>query len=194
MTQPIAPASANFTPTVAAASAQYKPTYMLFYPHGLSAPAGAPTPPASAFTPAEIKEAYGINQVYDNGTLQDGTGETIAIIDAYDNPNFVSRDSNPNVNQDTNFLASDLHQFDAEYGLPEPAGFFTKVNETGGTSSYPAGDAGWGTEIALDVEWSHAIAPGAKIVLIEANSASDADLFNAAAVWARDSSARESCR
>ena len=172
------------------ADASYARTHIIFYPHGTSAPAGSPTPPAGAFTPAEIKEAYGIDQVRDNGTLQDGTGETIAIIDAYDNPKFVSRDSNSDVNQDPNFLTSDLHQFDVQFGLPEPPGFFTKVDETGG-ANYPAGDTDWGTEIALDVEWAHAIAPGAKIVLIEANSASDADLFNAAAVWARDSSGAE---
>ena len=110
-------------------------------------PAGSSLPPTSAFNPAQIKQAYGIDQVKDGGVLQDGTGETIAIIDAYDNPMFVSRNSNADVNQDPNFLASDLHQFDVQYGLPEPAGFFTKVNQTGGTT-YPSGDTGWGTEIA----------------------------------------------
>jgi hypothetical protein len=150
-------------------------------------PAGSSLPPTSAFNPAQIKQAYGIDQVKDGGVLQDGTGETIAIIDAYDNPMFVSRNSNADVNQDPNFLASDLHQFDVQYGLPEPAGFFTKVNQTGGTT-YPSGDTGWGTEIALDVEWVHALAPGAKIILIEANSNSESDLLNGAAAWARDHS------
>src|SRR5262249_31771221 len=48
-----------------------------------------------------------------------------------------------------------------------------------GGTTLPASDAGWSGEIALDVEWSHAIAPKAKILLVEANSASDADLFQA---------------
>ena len=169
---------------------QYRPTHVIFYPHGSLAPAGSSTPPSGALTPAQIKQAYGIDQVRDNGALQDGAGETIAIIDAYDNPKFVSRNNKADVNQDPNFLASDLHQFDVQFGLPEPAGFFTKVDETGGTS-YPTGDTGWGTEIALDVEWAHAIAPGAKIILIEANTPDDSDLFNSAAVWARDSSGAE---
>ena len=112
---------------------------------------------------------------------------TIAIIDAYDNPKFVSRNSNADVNQDPNFLASDLHQFDLQYNLPEPASFFTKVDQSGGTN-YPTGDTGWGTEIALDVEWVHAIAPGAKIILVEANSNYDTDLFDNAGAWARDHS------
>ena len=74
-----------------------------------------------------------------------------------------------------------------QYGLPEPANFFTKVDQNGGTN-YPVGDPGWGTEIALDVEWVHAIAPGAKIILIEANDASNDSLISNAAVWARDNS------
>ncbi len=56
--------------------------------------------------------------------------------------------------------------------------FLTVVNQTGG-SSLPASDGGWATEISLDVEWAHAIAPGAKIVLVEANSTSMNDLLAA---------------
>ncbi len=150
-------------------------------------PAGSSTPPDNAFNPTQIKQAYGIDQVKDKGITQDGTGETIAIIDAFDDPKFVSRNNSADVSQDPNFLASDLHQFDLQYNLPEPAGFFTKVDQTGGTN-YPIGDTGWGTEIALDVEWVHALAPGAKIILVEANSNYDSDLLNGAAVWARDHS------
>ena len=119
--------------------------------------------------------------------IGDGTGETIAIIDAYDNPKFVSRSTTLAVAQDSNFLASDLHQFDVQYNLPEPTGFFTKVNQSGGTT-YPATDpAGpgtdnWEAEEALDVEWVHAVAPGAHILLVEATDNSG-NLYSAAA-WA----------
>ncbi len=89
-----------------------------------------------------------------------GAGTTIAIVDAYDDPN----------------IANDLHQFDVAFGLPDPT--FTKENETGGTT-LPAGNKGWATEIALDVEWAHAIAPGANILLVEANSSSMSDLMTA---------------
>ncbi len=95
------------------------------------------------YTLAQIKHAYGIDQIMDGGNLQDGSGITIAIVDPYDNPNIVSWN-------DPNFLTSDLHQFDLEYGLPEPAGFFTKVDQNGGTN-YPGPDpqdSQWAAQIA----------------------------------------------
>ncbi|HKI31814.1 MAG TPA: S8 family serine peptidase [Gemmataceae bacterium] len=144
------------------------------------------------FTPAQIKKAYGIDQIKVRGVLQDGTGQTIAIVDAGDNPNFVSRDPNLPLAQDTAFLASDLHGFDKQFGLPEPAGFFTKVNQDGNAAPLPLMDPNFQAEIALDVEWVHALAPGAKIILVEATvvpndggfDEPDSDLLDAAAVWA----------
>src|SRR5437762_41574 len=94
----------------------------------------------SVYTPAQIRHAYGFDRItFSNGTVQgDGTGQTIAIVDAYDQPN----------------IATDLHTFDTTFGLADPPSF-TKVNQSGGTS-YPTVDAGWGLEISLDVEWAHA--------------------------------------
>src|SRR4029450_6433161 len=57
-------------------------------------------------------------------------------------------------------------------------GCFKKVNQTGGTA-YPRKDAGWALEIALDIEWAHAIAPGAHILLVEASSNSFTNLLAA---------------
>lgn len=108
------------------------------------------------YTPAQIRHAYGFDQMWLNGG-----GQTIAIVDAYDNPT----------------IASDLRVFDRTFGLPDPP-HFTKVNQVGGTR-LPAPDAGWSGEIALDVEWSHAIAPQANILLVEANSNSLVDLYTA---------------
>jgi subtilase family serine protease len=115
------------------------------------------------FSPGQIRTAYGFDQItFSNGTiLGDGSGQTIAIIDAYDQPN----------------IASDLAAFDATYGIADPP-HFTKVNENGG-SSYPAADTNWGLEISLDVEWAHAIAPGANILLVEASSSGWSDLITA---------------
>jgi subtilase family serine protease len=107
----------------------------------------------SIFTPAQVRQAYGFDQV----TL-DGAGQTIAIVDAYDDPN----------------IASDLAAFDTQFGVPD-APSFTKVQMGGSV----APNAGWATEIALDVEWAHAMAPGANILLVEAKSASFADLLAA---------------
>ena len=82
----------------------------------------------------------------------DGTGQTIAIVDAFDDPN----------------IALDLKAFDQQFNLPAPPSF-TKVDQDGGTD-YPPENDGWAGEISLDVEWVHAMAPGANIVLVEAKS------------------------
>ncbi len=115
------------------------------------------------YTPSQILSAYGFNQItFSNGTVSgNGSGQTIAIVDAYDDPN----------------IASDLQTFDRTFGLANPASF-TEINENGG-SSLPQASASWSEEIALDVEWAHAIAPGANIVLVEASSSSVSDLLAA---------------
>jgi subtilase family serine protease len=130
----------------------FQPGYVL-PSGGVATPFGTPGPTGT--TPTQIKQAYGFNQV-----AADGSGTTIAIVDAFDDPT----------------IASDLQGFDAAFNLPNPT--FTKMNETGG-STLPAANRGWATEIALDVEWAHAIAPGANILLVEANSASFNDLLTA---------------
>jgi subtilase family serine protease len=108
------------------------------------------------YTPAQIRHAYGFDQLW-----LDGRGQTIAIVDAYDDPNIVN----------------DLRTFDRTFGLPDLPRF-TKVNQSGRTI-FPKVDAGWAGEITLDVEWAHAIAPGANILLVEANSSSLVDLYTA---------------
>ena len=147
-------------------------------PHYADASAnGSAAPTSSMHTPAQIRTAYGFDKVNLNGITGDGTGQTIAIIDAFDNPNFVNSTA-------SNFNTSDLYKFDHQFGLPDPPSF-KKVNETGGTTP-PAYNQSWSGEIALDVEWSHAIAPGANIVLIEASSASTSDLEETAPDTARN--------
>lgn len=121
--------------------------------------AAAATP--SGFSPATIRKAYGFDKVTFGTVKGDGAGTTIAIVDAYNDPNIVK----------------DLAAFDKQYGLADPPSFKV-VNQTGGTK-LPKSDKGWAGEIALDVEWAHAMAPAANILLVEANSANDADLYQA---------------
>ena len=102
------------------------------------------SPPSSALTPAQINQAYGISSTLTG----DGTGAAIAIVDAYDDPGLVSRSPTLALSQDASFLASDLHQFDLKYNLPEPAGFFTKVNQSGGMS-YPGRPRGDPQRLAI---------------------------------------------
>ena len=128
------------------------------------------SPGAVGLTPSQIRTAYGFNAISFGSITGDGKGQTIAIVDAYDDPKFVSSTS-------SSFSTSDLHLFDTAFGIADPPSF-TKVNQSGGTS-YPTGDTGWGGEIALDVEWAHALAPGANILLVEANSSSYSDLMSA---------------
>ena len=91
-----------------------------------------------------------------------GAGETIAIVDAYSDPNIVS----------------DLATADGYASIPAPPSF-TVINQNGATSPLPSGNTGWGVEISLDVEWAHSIAPAANLLLVEANSSSLADLLKA---------------
>ena len=116
----------------------------------------------TGYSPTQVSHAYGFDQIHFANNPLLGTGTTIAIVDAYDDPN----------------IANDLHQFDLAFNLPDPPSF-TKMNQSGGTTSFPAANGGWITEIALDVEWAHAIAPGASILLVEANDNSNSNLYAA---------------
>jgi len=98
--------------------------------------------------------------------------QTIAIVDAYDDPT----------------IRSDLSVYSATYGIPDlptcispsdAQACFIKVNQNGGTSSFPRKDAGWALEISLDVEVAHAICQNCKIILVEASSNSFANLATA---------------
>lgn len=131
---------------------------------GLVLPMAAPGP--TGFTPAQIRQAYGLDQISFGGTPADGRGTTIAIVTAYDSPN----------------IAADLATFNATFGIPAPPSF-QKVNQTGG-KTLPAFNASWSTETCLDVQWAHAIAPGASILLVEAKSNATADML-AAVKYAR---------
>ena len=115
----------------------------------------------SGLTPAQIRAAYGFNNITFGSVVGNGAGETIAIVDAYNDPNILS----------------DLATFDKQFGIAAPPSFKV-VNQNGGTT-LPSNDRGWSSEIALDVEWAHAIAPGANILLVEASSAYTSDLDRA---------------
>jgi len=113
-----------------------------------------------ALGPGTIKAAYAFPTA-----ASAGAGKTIAIVDAYDDPT----------------AEKDLGVFDSQFGLPACTtanGCFKKVSQSG-TTKYPPANGGWALEISLDVEWAHAIAPGAKILLVEATSATNSNLFAA---------------
>ena len=113
------------------------------------------------YGPSAIRKAYGVDGLISRGLT--GAGHTIVIIDAFGSPT----------------VAADLAQFNAVFGLPSAS--FNVVTMPGTPPFDPNNSdiVGWTGEIALDTQWSHAIAPGANIVLVAAASDFDTDLIAA---------------
>jgi subtilase family serine protease len=113
----------------------------------------------SGYGPAELRDAYSL-------TATGGSaGQTIGIVDAYNDPN----------------AGSDLSVYRSQYGLgacTTANGCFRKVNQNGGTS-YPRGSSGWAQEISLDLDMASAICPNCHILLVEAASSSLTNLGTA---------------
>lgn len=113
-------------------------------------------PGPTGLGPSQIQSAYklaGLN----------GGGRTVALVDAYNDPN----------------AASDLSTYRQAYGLPACTtanGCFKQVNQSGATSPLPSGDYGWAEEESLDLDAVSAACPTCHILLVEANSAGNADL------------------
>jgi uncharacterized repeat protein (TIGR03803 family) len=104
----------------------------------------------TGYTPAQMRRAYGVDQL--NTT---GQGQVIAIVDAYGSPT----------------IQSDLDTFCQTLGIPSTT---VQVYYPQGQ---PVPNSDWATETSLDVEWAHAIAPGATIVLIATQTNGNSDLF-----------------
>jgi hypothetical protein len=109
------------------------------------------TPLVAGWGPSNIQARYKL-------PTNQGSGQIVAIVDAFDNPN----------------VASDLAEYRSEFGLGTAN--FTKYNQEGQQSNYPSGSKGWGIEIDLDVDMVSASCPLCTIYLIEANSAGGSDL------------------
>jgi subtilase family serine protease len=103
----------------------------------------------ACYTPLQYRVAYDLNPLYAKGVT--GAGRTIVIVDSFGSPTIVN----------------DLHVFDAQFGLPDPT---LVIDKFGNIPPFNPNDptmVGWAGETTLDVEYAHAIAPGAKIVLAE---------------------------
>jgi subtilase family serine protease len=118
---------------------------------GGSAPHIAPC----GYSPAELQTAYGMTAVYNQGWK--GQGQTIVIVDAFGSPT----------------AAADLAVFSAEYQLPAPS-FQVICPDSRGC---PTGNLSWAGEVTLDIEWSHAMAPAAGVVLEVGYTNNDPDLL-----------------
>ncbi|MCL2551464.1 MAG: putative Ig domain-containing protein [Actinomycetia bacterium] len=114
----------------------------------------SPNATPSGYGPTDLQSAYALPS--------GGSGATVAIVDAQDDPN----------------AESDLATYRSQYGLPACTtanGCFKKVDQNGGTS-YPTADSGWAGEISLDLDMVSAVCPSCHILLVEATSASMSDL------------------
>ncbi len=111
------------------------------------------------FNPADLQSAYALP------SSSAGSGQTVAIVDAYNDPN----------------AEADLGVYRSTFGLPACTtanGCFKKVSQTG-TTSYPRSNGGWAQEISLDLDMVSAICPNCHIILVEASSSSMTNLGKA---------------
>jgi len=135
------------------------PGSWIFSPEG--APSRAAPSVAGPDTEKDINEttAYGpgdLREAYDLPSEAAGTGQTVGIVDAFDDPN----------------AESDLAKYRSHFGLPPctaASGCFRKVSQSGGTT-YPATNALWSVEISLDLDMVSAVCPKCHILLVEATS------------------------
>ncbi len=157
--------SAALPASWAAHPAIYSPALSPFFP----VPAKGSANPSGA-RPQSIVGAYGMGGITFGSVAGDGTGQTIAIIVAYDDPT----------------AAADLTTFDTRFNIAAPPSF-SVLNDQGLPGPLPgidpAGKApaagNWEEEASIDVQWTHAMAPGANIILFEASNAAQ-DLFTTA--------------
>jgi subtilase family serine protease len=133
--------------------------------NALKVTGGTVTSHATVITPLAAPSGYGPTDLQSAYALpaNGGAGQTVAIVDAYDDPN----------------AASDLATYRSTFGLPACTvanGCFKKVGQSGSTTSLPSADAGWAEEESLDIDMVSAIAPNAHIILVEASSPTMANL------------------
>jgi subtilase family serine protease len=105
----------------------------------------------ACYSPAQFQQAYGLNKLYRKGIT--GRGRTIVLVDSFGSPT----------------IQSDLAQFDADTGLPAPPSF-NIITPEGAIPPFDPTNTdmiNWAVETSLDVEYAHAFAPGANILLVE---------------------------
>src|SRR3989440_5086756 len=139
------------------------PARCFSYTNGNAAPlASGP----SGYGPADLQSAYALP------SSTAGSGQTVAIVDAFDDPT----------------AESDLSQYRSFYGLPpctSANGCFRKVTQTGGTLPMPPPEPDWSLEISLDLDMVSAVCPNCHILLVESTTNLDSDLYTAEDTAAR---------
>jgi subtilase family serine protease len=125
-------------------------------PSGTAGPTAGPaiSKPPAGLTPAQLVRAYNLSPLYARGI--NGARQTIVVVDSFGSPT----------------IATDLTAFDRAFGLPAPPSLRI-ITPTGPVPAYQdtTTRSGWASETTLDVEWAHAMAPGASILLVETPTA-----------------------
>lgn len=145
----------SFTHSCAAPSTGYAACNAILRVNNITPHATSP----GGYNPADLQSAYNLP------SSTAGSGQTVAIVDAYDDPN----------------AESDLGVYRSQFGLPACTtanGCFKKVNQSGGTKA-PRANGGWAQEISLDLDMVSAACPNCHIILVEASSASYVNLGTA---------------
>ncbi len=117
---------------------------------------------SASYTPAQVQSIYGMPAAYKKGL--DGTGQTIVLLEAFGYPT----------------MQQDANAFSTLAGLPQLSSSNFQIVYPDGQSNPQLGiQTGWNLEIALDVEWAHTIASGAKIVVVVSNGQDSKDFQRA---------------
>jgi subtilase family serine protease len=138
--------------------------------YGADITSGPPNLPPCGYAAAEIQTAYGLNQLYKHGL--DGTGQTIVIVDAFG----------------SNTIVNDANLFSSLNGLPALTSSNFQIYTPNGSATCTSTNGciagNWQFETTLDVEWAHAVAPGANIALVLGadNSFTNLDIANLFAI------------
>jgi subtilase family serine protease len=122
----------------------------------------------SGYGPASLQSAYALA----TAAASAGGSQTVAIVDAFDDPT----------------AESNMGTYRSTYGLPACTtanGCFKKVNQSGVQGSYPSNNQGWGLEISLDLDMVSAVCPKCHVLLVEATSNTNANLYAAEDTAAR---------
>ena len=155
----VAAFAATAGPQAAASAAPARPVGFQAHPATRATVSGIPAPLTTSqcmamfgihcYSPLQLRVAYHLKPLYEAGIT--GRGRTIVIVDSFGSPT----------------IRHDLRKFDEQYGLP-PADL--RIVQAGTIPPFDPNNAdmvGWASETTLDVEYAHAVAPGAKIVLVE---------------------------
>lgn len=115
----------------------------------------------TGLSPQQLRRAYSFGELEDRSFKNRGKGQAVAIVVAHHSPN----------------AKADLAKFSKQYGLPMPNK--NNFKQVWASKKRPLADEGWNTEAMLDIQWVHAIAPEATIILVEAESAMGPDIAKA---------------